>query len=266
MKKTILILVLLVPCIPTIVLAAGEGLKGTPFQNLQQQIDQLRTQLKNIQLTPGPLGPVGPAGPASLDALNGSECTAHDGTLATLVVTTANDGTVTLKCRSTFTKTVFISSEIYSGNLGGTAGADEKCKQLAAAAGLPGSYKAWISSIDSEPFDDFQRSTGDYVRVDGTLVASGWNDLTDGHLLAPINITETGGTLPDYGYVWAATSADGHLPTDAALMTCNSWRTAANYPFYGRIGFSADFGSPMWTNSSSALTCNERCHIYCIEQ
>jgi hypothetical protein len=60
MKKTVLFLIALVLCIPVIAFAAN----GQPFQDLQSQIDQLKIQLQNIQLTPGPQGPAGPAGPA----------------------------------------------------------------------------------------------------------------------------------------------------------------------------------------------------------
>jgi hypothetical protein len=48
----------------------------------------------------GPAGPVGPAGPASLAELNGTECTLPSGTISTLVVTIAADGTVQLKCKT----------------------------------------------------------------------------------------------------------------------------------------------------------------------
>ena len=73
MKKTLVVLIALVLCIPVITIAADVSLTsdgkvpGSPFQNLQSQIDQLKIQLQNIQLTPGPQGPqglVGPAGPA----------------------------------------------------------------------------------------------------------------------------------------------------------------------------------------------------------
>jgi hypothetical protein len=52
MKKTILVLIALVLFVPGNVFAAN----GTPFQELQKQIDQLKIQLENIQLIPGPPG------------------------------------------------------------------------------------------------------------------------------------------------------------------------------------------------------------------
>jgi hypothetical protein len=67
MKKTVLFLIALVLCFPVMTFAAD----GQPFQNLQRQIDQLNTQLQNIQLTPGPQGPEGPTGPAGPEGPRG---------------------------------------------------------------------------------------------------------------------------------------------------------------------------------------------------
>jgi hypothetical protein len=58
MKKTVVVLIALVLCIPVIAFAADVALTsdgkvpGTPFQTLQSEIDQLNTNLHNIQLTP----------------------------------------------------------------------------------------------------------------------------------------------------------------------------------------------------------------------
>lgn len=59
MKKTMSVIIALVLCIPAISFAAN----GQPFQTLQDEVNQLTTQLNNIQLTPGPPGAAGPAGP-----------------------------------------------------------------------------------------------------------------------------------------------------------------------------------------------------------
>jgi hypothetical protein len=42
-------------------------------------------------------------------------------------------------------KRVFVSGSKWNGNLGGLAGADAKCQQAADAAGLGGTFRAWIS-------------------------------------------------------------------------------------------------------------------------
>ena len=54
-RKITLTLVALILFIPVFTYAADEP-SGKPFQALQQQIDQLKIQLQNIQLTPGPKG------------------------------------------------------------------------------------------------------------------------------------------------------------------------------------------------------------------
>jgi len=54
-QKKVLVLVVLVLLLPVVAYAA----EGQPFKALQQQIDELKQQLQNIQLIPGPQGPVG---------------------------------------------------------------------------------------------------------------------------------------------------------------------------------------------------------------
>lgn len=46
-------------------------------------------------------------------------------------------------------KRVFVTSTSYNGNLGGLAGADAKCNTRAAAAGLSGTYKAFLAGSSS---------------------------------------------------------------------------------------------------------------------
>ena len=58
MIKTALVLIFIVLFIPVVAL----GAQGQPFEALQEQIDQLKIELQNIQLTPGPPGPAGPTG------------------------------------------------------------------------------------------------------------------------------------------------------------------------------------------------------------
>lgn len=55
---------------------------------------------------------------------------------------------------------VFVTSKRYDGNLGGVEGANEICQEHAEAAGLPGEYKAWISSsTEQSPAHTFNKST-----------------------------------------------------------------------------------------------------------
>ncbi len=88
MKKTVLVIITMILCIPIIAFSAdsptiSSGLLGTVQQsisglqtqeaNLQNQINNLQNQINNIQLTPGPQGPAGPAGPqGATGTINGN--------------------------------------------------------------------------------------------------------------------------------------------------------------------------------------------------
>ena len=107
--------------------------------------------------------------------------------------------------------TVFVTSRLYDGNLGGLAGGDAKCGELADAAGLPGTFRAWLSGNAFGASSRLDPSSGPYRLVNGTTVATNLADLTDGGLAAPIHLTESGtfveGTAETR--VWTATQVDG---------------------------------------------------------
>jgi hypothetical protein len=134
-------------------------------------------------------------------------------------------------------KRVFVTSNIYRGDLGGLLGADAKCQALADAAGLGGEFKAWLSAAGpgNSAADRLTHATGPYVRVDGVQVAANWTDLVDGLLSAPISIDEHGapvisGTMG----VWTGTNTAGRL--QAPNVICNDWlskEVPVNCVFHG---------------------------------
>ena len=89
-------------------------------------------------------------------------------------------------------RVIFVSSALYTGNLGGLAGADAICNMRAQAAGLPGTYMAWLSTnqANGTPATRFTQSAQPYRKVDGVLVANNWADLIDGTLASAIDKTE----------------------------------------------------------------------------
>jgi hypothetical protein len=234
MKKTLLMLVVLTLCFPVVTFAAN----GQPFQDLQNQINTLNTLLQNIQLTPGPPGPAGPQGPpgpagsASLDALAGSPCTAYDGTQSVLSYYVAQDGTITFRCPAAHpftTELVFITSTSTNGNIGGLAAADAICQNLANAAGLSGTFLAWLSDSTQSPSTRFNKSSGPYVLLNGTVIAYGWDDLISGHIRSSIVITEQGNTIPGgFSRVWTSTRPDGTpigIASGGQSTSCKNWTT-----------------------------------------
>ena len=104
------------------------------------------------------------------------------------------------------TRLVFASSQSYRGNLGGLAGADAKCPARADAAGLPGTYRAWLSTATESAGGRMTPSTLPYVLVNGVRVAANFADLVDGTLENPISVTEKGVSVSSFLIVWTATN------------------------------------------------------------
>ena len=149
---------------------------------------------------------------------------------------------------------VFLSSDSYTGLLGGLAGADSRCQLLADNAGLPGTYLAWLSDGNVAPANRLFHSSAPYVLLDGTQIASDWADLTDGTLAHPISLTELGGNASSI--VWTAVDTAGYVHSS----NCQSWTTSSS-SYSGRSGQSGSNNSN-WTVYSSPF-CNSSARLYC---
>lgn len=159
-------------------------------------------------------------------------------------------------------KIVFVSSTEQNGNLGGVAGADAICRGLAADAGLHGLYRAWIAtSSTDDPVSRFYQSPAPYILVDGTMVATDWDDLTDGTLLAPIDIDETGG-VHSGDFAWTNVNTDGSLTSAVTTEQCQGW-TVTNVG--GKLG-QVDTAGALWTGPDGVGGCVGVHHIYCFGQ
>ena len=158
---------------------------------------------------------------------------------------------------------VFLSSTTQTGNLGGLAGGDAICQNLAASASLPGTYRAWLSDDTQSPATRFSQSAGPYHLLNGVAIASSWADLTDGNLAAPITLAENGISFNAPALrAWTNTLADG---TRGGTLNenCANWTSSAN-------GADGDEGqvtatSDNWTDFASG-TCNNQFHLYCFQQ
>ena len=89
------------------------------------------------------------------------------------------------------TMLVFITSELYQGDLGGLAGGDAKCQSLAQKAGVVGTFKAWLGVSDQLATARLYHSPGRYKRLDGVLLADNFDGLRNGLIYAPVTVTET---------------------------------------------------------------------------
>ena len=228
----------------------------------------------------------GVANPAAFEAcddgLETAECDADctlaecgDGQLSPLADEACDDGNLSDNddCSSSCQKlrrTIFVTSKLYTGKLGGLAGADAQCQMLAENAGLPGVFMAWLSDGAVTPASRFVHSTVPYVLTTGIPVAQNWKDLIDNTIIHAVDTTESqgaapipaagcgGGTKPT---VWTNSLANG---TAWGLDGCGGWNSTAGV---GRLGH-AKATSFAWSKfcEGQAASCAWQAALYCVEQ
>ncbi len=156
---------------------------------------------------------------------------------------------------------VFVTAELWDGNLGGVSGADDKCQQQADDAGLSGTYMAWLSTDNNGPSTRFITKGGNvaYTLVDGTIVADTWADLVDGTVDNPINIDPFGNSGADSKEVWTNTAVDG---TPVGNVNCMGWTKSGGQD--GPVG-ERDQSNDKWTNAA-IKGCGGVKHLYCFQQ
>lgn len=180
-------------------------------------------------------------------------------------------------------KKVFLTSQSFSANLGGLAGADAICQKLGATLAPSATFKAWLSSTQAAPADRFSAMARGpqtrYVLPDGTVVAEGWAELTSGQLRHPIDQTELGkphpgGTNGCKGQsepsVWTATLSNGTADGDRTSKGCSDWTVgalAANaQAIWGKAASTTEWSTNATCNNFGANTCNRKAALYCFEQ
>ena len=177
-------------------------------------------------------------------------------------------------------KKVFISSLTFFPDLGGTSGADSQCQKMANRAGLTGVFRAWLSTAGDPVVNRFNHATGEYVMVDGTVIADNWTDLTDGSITHTIDRTEAGSTLPNTGITnchgqptcsssFTGTKADGTY-LDSPGANCANWTSRVFQPPTGGLitfaGGSSKMADREWTGSATGFRCDYQARIYCFQQ
>lgn len=151
---------------------------------------------------------------------------------------------------------VFVTSTVLPGNFGGLAVADAECQARAAAAGLTGTWVAWLSDAATNARDRIPDTQ--YRLVDGeTIIANDKADLLDGTIDNKINKDENGASFS--GQVWVGTKPDGTRYANR----CNDWTTAD--PFFNGLLGSANFTSFDWT-SYGDHSCDSSYGFFCFEQ
>ena len=174
-------------------------------------------------------------------------------------------------------KHIFVTSTTYQGGLlGGLAGADDKCATRAAAAGLAGTYKAWLSDSHRSAASRLTHATGNYALIDGTVVADSWTDLVGTNLKHAVDLDElghayttkttcfvVGGVAP----AWTQTNPDGTIYPTSQGLGCGDWTELQHNGFYGNAMVGNILSSDShWTDSVCGAACTEHASLYCLEQ
>ena len=159
--------------------------------------------------------------------------------------------------------TVFTTSTLHTGNLGGLTGADAICQQRAGAAGVSGTFMAWLSTATESPATRFIQNPGRYVRTDGLPVAANWAALVAGSLAVPMDRNETGQYVADDREAWTNTAADGAPYLTDPNQFCGGWGSALSGAG-GRVGETDEVDAD-WTNSHTD-PCDNNWRLYCFQQ
>ncbi len=159
-------------------------------------------------------------------------------------------------------RTVFVTAAVVLPDFGGLDGGDQLCANAADDAGLPGTFRAWLSDGTGSPSTRFTMGETPFCLVDGTVIADDWADLTDASLAHAIEVDENGGSPGGTVRVWTGTGSAG----GPSGLNCLGW-TSASGGEAGRFGAMNAFNAA-WTDGGSFnnQVCSDPAHLYCFEQ
>ncbi len=164
-------------------------------------------------------------------------------------------------------KRVFVTSRQVYGDLvsvargaDGVVSGDTVCQVSADAAGLGGTWKAWLSSDTIDAIDHI-RGNGPWARLDGVVLFPDHASLA-GAPLDAINVDETGETvscLYTSPYVWTGTRIGGRWNLD----DCVGW-TEMDSDWETDTGSACD--PTKWTRGAEVRWCSSESRLFCFEQ
>nr|MBP9084595.1 hypothetical protein [Kofleriaceae bacterium] len=151
---------------------------------------------------------------------------------------------------------IFVTGLAFTGNLGGRAGADQKCRDAANAAGLGGTFVAVLgdsgAGIDPLATSRISMARG-WGRPDGKPVVDKAADLVTGKQWYPITLDQAGTDLGSTATYWSGSMASGATGTD-----CNRWSSDT-------MGSTGDIGHGQRAAGlgMGPQTCDRSAHLLC---
>lgn len=144
----------------------------------------------------------------------------------------------------------------------GLEAGDEICRTSAEAAGLSGTFVAWLSDSSNSAIDRLT-GNGPWVRLDGVKVADDKDDLTDGELFSSIALTEKG-EYRAISSIWTGTNNDG-TSVDDTNRTCSDWTyETQSDTIKGAHGMATE-SKYSWSNYYDMNCSYTNAYLYCFE-
>lgn len=154
-------------------------------------------------------------------------------------------------------KHVFITSSTFSGAIGGLEAADMYCQSAATAAGLTGTFHAWISFGTNNAFDRVSDS-GPWYTTGNALAFASKADLR-GTPQSEL-LDEVGGYPQTLAGAWTGSDAQGAATSE----NCEGWTNAtAGATATTGTGFSDDAS---WGGGNTSLPCTAKAPLICFQQ
>jgi len=160
------------------------------------------------------------------------------------------------------------------GDLGGLAGADAHCQQLAATAGAGGkTWRAYLSSAETPTAKGINArdriGSGPWQNAKGVIVAQNVDDLhsANNKLGRENSLTERGTVVSGVGYtpnwhdVLTGSDRDGRAFPGNINMTCNNWSSSefgkAMLGHVDRTGLADNEFARSWKSSHQSRGCSQ---------
>ena len=154
----------------------------------------------------------------------------------------------------------FLSTAITSGN--GVAPMDDRCRQDAIAASLPGTYRALIATTTMTALSRFTTNGPRWERVDGIPLAPTAPDLAIGFRV-PLPIRADGSRDTTDGEAW--TGAGDPSTVSVSDEACLDW-TSTSVSQGGRLGL-VDHAGPKAFTYLLHRRCDDSMHgVYCLQE
>jgi len=161
----------------------------------------------------------------------------------------------------------------------GLEAADAICQHLAGEAGLKGTYRAWLSDMNTDAYCHLHGLTGKKATgCDGTLPTpyGPWVRMDkfpfgeridviidEGKIYAPVRFDEKETELADWDTYFTATDPTGELDVSGSNTTCSDWNdgTSDDEAVVGHPSMTNLF----WTKTNVIIKCNDEQRLLCMQ-